>query len=256
METIVGVERELPNLEIPSLLFHGVAMVQVREASGPPVESAAYERPLNLRVEKTVARPIYEAFKRILDAIVAMLMLLILLPLMAVVALAVKLSSPGPIFFRQRRLKRGGRQFWCYKFRTMVPDAEAALRRMPDLLAEFQIGFKLTNDPRITPIGGFLRRTCLDELPQLINVLRGDISMIGPRPIVPTEIAKYGLYGNKLLSVTPGLGGLWQACRCDETTYRQRVAMDMAYIDNRNMLLDIRLLGATALGVVHGRGAK
>lgn len=199
--------------------------------------------------------PFYHEIKRALDLLFAAILLTAISPIMLLIALLVKLSSKGPVFFRQRRLKRGGGQFWCYKFRTMVPNAEEVLRQRPDLLAEFQAGFKLKNDPRVTPIGRFLRRTSLDELPQFINVLMGDISLIGPRPIVPHELEKYGAYADRFVSVEPGLSGMWQVYRQDDTSYAERIAIDMAYIKHRCISLDIRLVFATVIAVIRGRGA-
>jgi lipopolysaccharide/colanic/teichoic acid biosynthesis glycosyltransferase len=197
----------------------------------------------------------YELAKRGLDIAVSLVVLALLSPVLLAIALGVKLSSRGPVLFRQRRLGRGGRVFRCYKFRTMVQDAEAVLANCKDLLAQFDENYKLVNDPRITRLGAFLRKTSLDELPQFWNVLKGDMSLIGPRPIVEPELSRYGKDGGRLLEVKPGLGGIWQVSGRSDTSYAQRVAMDMAYIDSRSFWLDLRLLAATALVVIRGRGA-
>jgi lipopolysaccharide/colanic/teichoic acid biosynthesis glycosyltransferase len=135
----------------------------------------------------------------------------------------------------------------------MVVDAEERLRKCADLGQQYQGNFKIKDDPRLTSIGGFLRKTSLDELPQLFNVLRGDISLIGPRPIVEPELVKYGASAGKLLSVKPGLSGMWQVRGRPETTYEQRVEMDMSYIDNRSLWLDLRLIVLTIHVVLKGR---
>jgi len=197
----------------------------------------------------------YEISKRALDVAVSLTSLLVLLPLFLAIGLGVKLSSKGPIFFRQRRLGRGGRTFWCFKFRTMVPDAEALLANCQDMLAQFDENYKLTHDPRVTRFGAFLRKTSLDEIPQLWNVLRGEMSLIGPRPIVPPELSRYGNDADRLLLVKPGLGGVWQVSGRSDTTYAQRIAMDMEYVTARSFWFDLRLLVATALVVIKGRGA-
>ena len=169
-------------------------------------------------------------------------------------AALVKATSRGPVFFRHpRRLGRHGRGS-----RASVPHdawtAEEQLRRNELLRRRFEETFKIRNDPRITPVGSFLRRSSLDELPQLWHVLRGEMSLIGPRPIVPPELAKYSIYGTKLLSVRPGLSGMWQVCGRSDTTYPQRVMMDMHYIDHRSLSLDLWLMLFTIAAVVRNRG--
>lgn len=197
----------------------------------------------------------YLAMKRGLDIVGSAVGILLLAPLMLVVALLVKLTSPGPIIFRQRRLGIGGREFWCYKFRTMVIDAEERLRRDQALRTLFDTNYKLKNDPRLTCVGSFLRKASLDELPQFFNVLNGTMSLVGPRPIVPPEKQKYGEFGGKLLSVKPGLGGYWQVYGRNDTSYEQRVLMDMNYINERCLMLDIKLLALTAFAPFKRRGA-
>lgn len=197
----------------------------------------------------------YEVSKRLLDVAVSATLLIAGLPLLIAIAAGIKLSGPGPILFKQRRLGRGGAAFWCYKFRTMVPDAEAQLAARPDILSEFNNNYKLKYDHRITRFGACLRRTSLDELPQLWNVLRGEMSLVGPRPIVEPELSKYGGDADRLLTVKPGLGGIWQVSGRSDTSYPERVAKDMRYIDSRSLWLDLKLLVLTALAVIRGRGA-
>ena len=204
----------------------------------------------------TAKRQWYEYGKRALDLLGVLILLLAATPLLVAVALLVRLETPGPTLFKHRRLGRHGRLFWCLKFRTMYVDAEARLSRDPELRQRFEERYKLDQDPRVTPLGHFLRRTSLDELPQFFNVLMGEMSLIGPRPIVPPEIEKYGEYGAELLTVTPGLGGLWQASGRSSITYEERVALDMAYIDHRSLVLDGWLLWQTAVAVLVLKGAR
>lgn len=200
-------------------------------------------------------RLLYRATKRGVDVTVSATLLLVTLPVFVVVALLIKATSRGPVFFRHRRLGRGGREFGCLKFRTMVVDAEEQLKRDDLLRHKFEQDFKIKDDPRITRVGRLLRKTSLDELPQLWHVLRGGMSLIGPRPIVRPELGKYSIYGNKLLTVKPGLSGLWQVCGRSDTTYPQRVMMDMHYIDHRSLTLDVRLMLLTIVAVARKSGA-
>lgn len=197
----------------------------------------------------------YEAAKRLIDVVGALFLLTFGLPLLGTIALGVKFTSRGPVLFAQRRLGRRGEFFQCFKFRTMVADAEARLSTSQELSAEFEANYKIKNDPRVTRVGAFLRRTSLDELPQLWNVVRGEMSLVGPRPIIEPELVKYGADAGRLVSVKPGLGGLWQVSGRSDTTYAERVAMDMTYIDSRSLALDLRLLLKTAVVVLRGRGA-
>jgi lipopolysaccharide/colanic/teichoic acid biosynthesis glycosyltransferase len=200
-------------------------------------------------------RRAYALCKRAIDILVAALVLVAVLPLLACVALLVKATSRGPVFFRHRRLGLGGAEFDCLKFRTMVADADEQLKKNEFLRRQFEHDYKLKHDPRVTPVGGFLRRTSLDELPQLLHVLRGEMTLVGPRPIVRPELEKYSIYGGKLLTVKPGLSGLWQVCGRSDTTYPQRVMMDMHYIDHRSLSLDLRLMVRTVGAVVRKSGA-
>jgi lipopolysaccharide/colanic/teichoic acid biosynthesis glycosyltransferase len=201
-------------------------------------------------------KPFYGMAKRGLDLALSALALALTLPLLIAVAILIKVTSPGPVFFKHRRLGRGGEEFWCVKFRTMVANAEQRLESDARLRQQFEAKYKIENDPRITPLGAALRRMSIDELPQLFQVLRGEMSLIGPRPIVKSELSKYGVYTHKLLSIKPGLSGLWQACRRDDTNYDERVRMDMFYIDHRCLTLDLLLIFYTLISVVRGRGAS
>ena len=194
--------------------------------------------------------------KRLMDIVGSAILLLASMPILLAIALLVGFTSRGAILFKQKRLGLGGREFWCYKFRTMVVDAEEQLKINNRLRDQYeQEGFKIKDDPRVTPIGGFLRKTSLDELPQFLNVLLGEMSLIGPRPIVPPELIKYGTHGAKLLTMKPGMGGLWQASGRSNVSYAERVNLDMAYIDNWSLALDIKLFFQTATSVLRTRGA-
>ncbi|KRU25372.1 bacterial sugar transferase [Clostridium sporogenes] len=199
----------------------------------------------------------YDLFKRIFDLVSSLCGLIVFSPLFLIIAMLIKLDSKGPAFFSHIRLGKQGEKIKVYKFRTMKPNAEELLKNLtPEQKREFQENFKLEDDPRITKIGSFLRKSSLDELPQLLNIFIGNMTVVGPRPIVGKEIEKYGEYGDKLLMVKPGLTGMWQANGRSDTTYEERVEMDMDYIDNRNFWLDIKIIFQTAIAVVRKKGAK
>ncbi|MDP4145736.1 MAG: sugar transferase [Bacillota bacterium] len=200
---------------------------------------------------------IYSFFKRVLDVLSSFCALIILSPIFILLAVLVKLDSSGPAFFGHRRLGKDGRIIKVYKFRTMVQNAEEALKRLtPEEKREFQENFKLEYDPRVTKLGSFLRKSSLDELPQLLNILIGNMTVVGPRPIVEKELDKYGIYKYKLLTVKPGLTGNWQANGRSDTTYEERVKLDMDYIDNRSFLLDMKIIFKTFGAVVKKEGAR
>jgi len=199
--------------------------------------------------------------KRLGDITFALSVLTLGSPLLLFIALAVKLSSSGPILFGHRRLGRHGKTFQCIKFRTMYPDAECRLvnllRSDPVLYEEYARTHKLKRDPRVTPLGRFLRVTSLDELPQVINILQGELSVVGPRPIVEAELIHYGEHFQEAFSVLPGLSGLWQTSGRNHRTYPHRVRLDRFYARHRGLWLDLRLVVRT-VGVVlwpWGRGA-
>ena len=200
-------------------------------------------------------RAAYAISKRGFDISLSAIFLIIALPLMAAIAVLIKATSQGPVFFRQRRLGRYGVEFDCLKFRTMVVDAEDILKGDPVLHQKFSEKFKIDGDPRVTAIGRYLRCSSLDELPQLVHVFTGKMSLIGPRPVVRAELEKYAIYRDKLLSVKPGLGGVWQTSGRSNTTYGERVLLDMFYIDHRCLLLDLQLLFLTVLCVLRRSGS-
>ncbi|OLD49313.1 MAG: hypothetical protein AUI42_08475 [Actinobacteria bacterium 13_1_40CM_2_65_8] len=198
-------------------------------------------------------------YKRTLDLSLVIGAHLLLLPVFLLfwigIPLAIWLDDRGPVFYRQPRLGRGGKAFTIIKFRTMVVDAEQRLARDPGLRARFAEAYKLRDDPRVTRVGRWLRGWSLDELPQLVNVLKGEISLVGPRPVVEEELPKYGQWGPWLLSVKPGLTGLWQVLRHDELDYTRRISLDMHYIEHRSLRLDLEILLRTLPSVLARRGA-
>jgi len=193
--------------------------------------------------------------KDALDIVGALFGLLITLPLLVIIAVLIVCDTRGPIFFRHVRIGRAGVPFMAWKFRTMRDGADAQLSTDSRLRTRYQQSFKLLEDPRVTRMGRWLRRTSLDELPQLINVLKGEMSLVGPRPIVEDELRKYGPWERRLLCVKPGLTGLWQVLRHDEPNYSQRVRLDMYYIDHWSVGLDVKILLNTLPSVIAGRGA-
>ncbi|WP_413391526.1 sugar transferase [Prochlorococcus marinus] len=191
--------------------------------------------------------------KRIGDIIFSLLVLTIGSPVFILIGILVKLSSPGAVFYIQKRVGRNYREFGCIKFRTMYKDADNLLpnllEKYPLMRKEFEKDFKLRQDPRITKLGRFLRRSSLDELPQFFNVLKGEMSVVGPRPIVSNEINKYSLFMEEVISVRPGLTGLWQVSGRNNLSYKKRVELDLVYARNRNFLLDLEIIILT-LGVL------
>ena len=203
--------------------------------------------------------PFGGAAKRSLDVLISLAALIWLAPVMLAIALAVKVQDGGPILFCQRRIGRNGDEFLFIKFRTMVVDASALLERLirtdSEAAREWKEKQKLTRDPRVTLIGGFLRRTSLDELPQLMNVLLGDMSIVGPRPILPEQIEEYGPGFDLYCRARPGLTGLWQVSGRNETTFQRRSELDAIYLQGWNMRCDLSLIIRTFDVVLQQRGA-
>lgn len=234
----------------------------------PPSEIRTKELPRSYNF-RTAARPFDvqffpeqpagETVKRAIDLTGALLALIFFLPLMLLVALTVKATSPGPLIFAHRRLGKDGRDFYCLKFRSMVTNSAEVLARHlaanPEARAEWARDHKLRHDPRTTRLGQFLRRSSLDELPQLINVLRGEMSLVGPRPIVLDEVSKYGRYIIYYTSVTPGITGLWQISGRSDMSYRRRVAIDTSYARKRCLQLDLAIMLRTLPAVLQAKGA-
>jgi lipopolysaccharide/colanic/teichoic acid biosynthesis glycosyltransferase len=197
----------------------------------------------------------YRRAKRIMDLTLSLLAMPIVLPLFVIIALAIKIESPGgPVIFTQNRTGKSGRRFKMYKFRTMVPNAEELKKQLAHLNELQWPDFKITNDPRVTRVGKFLRKTSLDELPQIINVIRGDMSLVGPRP-TSFDASTYQLWQTARLDVKPGLTGLWQVYGRGNTEFDERLRLDILYIEHHCLGLDIEILVRTALAVFQGRGA-
>jgi Undecaprenyl-phosphate galactose phosphotransferase WbaP len=217
--------------------------------SAPPIP-VQFPRIMSVRGQRT---------KRVFDLIVAVILSIAGLPLAGLIALAIRMESGGPILFGHMRIGHRRRRFRVWKFRTMVGNSEEMLERHladnPAAAVEWELTQKLRDDPRITRVGRFLRRTSLDELPQLWNILRGDMSVVGPRPIVDEEVGKYGSAFQLYANVRPGLTGLWQVSGRNNTSYGRRVHLDADYIRNWSVGLDLRILCRTGREVVAGRGA-
>ena len=208
-------------------------------------------------VKTKISKKVYIKIKRVIDVILASVALILLSPLFAIIAIAIKIDSKGPVFFAHKRIGKNGKIIKLYKFRSMVINAEDLIKSFtPEQMREYKENYKLTNDPRITKVGKFLRKTSLDELPQLINIINGDLSIIGPRPVVADELEKYGVNKDKFLSVTPGLTGYWAANGRSNTTYEQRMEMELYYIDNLSLKMDIKVFFKTILSVLKKEGAR
>ena len=226
--------------------------------SSVPVQSIQQPATQAIGLERD-RKSLFPIAKRALDIIGAGLGLVVLSPFFLIVALMVR-ADGGPAFFAHQRVGRGGKLFGCLKFRSMVIDSQARLEALlandPAARAEWEATRKLKNDTRITRIGRFLRSTSLDELPQLINVLRGEMSLVGPRPVQEAEIDRYyGASAAHYMAVRPGITGLWQVSGRSETSYESRVALDISYVSRPSMLTDLSILLRTPVAVLSRRGA-
>ncbi|MCA3315140.1 MAG: sugar transferase [Roseomonas sp.] len=226
--------------------------------SSVPVQTIQQSSTQTIGLERD-RKALFPIAKRSLDIIGAGIGLVLLSPFFLIVALLVR-ADGGPAFFAHQRVGRGGKLFGCLKFRSMVVDSqsrlEALLANDPAARAEWEATRKLKNDPRITPIGRFLRSTSLDELPQLINVLHGEMSLVGPRPVQEAEIDRYyGASAAHYMAVRPGITGLWQVSGRSETSYESRVALDVAYVSRPSLLADLSILLRTPVAVLSRRGA-
>jgi exopolysaccharide biosynthesis polyprenyl glycosylphosphotransferase len=198
----------------------------------------------------------YARAKRAFDVLFAGLLLAVAWPIMLIVAFAVKLTSRGPVIFRQVRVGRQGRHFYCCKFRSMVADAESKKTQIMHLNEATGPVFKIKNDPRLTPIGALIRKTSLDELPQLFNVLRGDMSIVGPRPPIPSEVAEYSSHARGRLAVQPGLTCLWQVSGRSNVSFERWIELDLHYIDTMSFTNDLKIVLRTIPAVLLGAGAQ
>jgi exopolysaccharide production protein ExoY len=214
-----------------------------------PLSSYAYHDPI------TRPRPVGGFWKHVMDLVIAGIALLLLSPLMLIVAALIRLTMGGPVLFGHNRIGHNGRVFRCYKFRTMIVGADEALHKYlasnPQAEKEWRETQKLRNDPRITRLGRFLRKSSIDELPQLVNVLRGDMSCVGPRPIVSAELAHYGVSALDYLQARPGLTGAWQVSGRTLLGYKDRVALDVDYVRHWSIWKDLLILVKTIPAVMH-----
>jgi exopolysaccharide production protein ExoY len=184
----------------------------------------------------------YRFSKRFLDILLALIGIIVLIPLFLVIAVCIKLDDGGDVLHFREIIGMNNRRFFALKFRTMIPDADGYLVNHPELMREYKLNMKLEEDPRISRIGGFLRRTSVDELPQLFNVLIGQMTLVGPRMIHPMELPRYGKYAQKRLSVKPGITGLWQLYGRKQDSLETRITLDMQYVDTRSLSLDLVIL--------------
>jgi len=234
---------------IPDLLGMSSLWVQATDLGGI----------LGLEIRHNLLHLPERILKRAMDLLVVAALAPLLAPLFCIIGCLIKLTSRGPVFFGHSRIGHNGRTFRAWKFRTMVQDADAVLRRhleaSPELAEEWRLTHKLKNDPRVTPLGRLLRRASLDELPQVLNVVKGEMSLVGPRPIVSQEVEKYGEDYGLYCRVKPGITGLWQVSGRNNTTYGERVAYDLYYVRNWSVWLDLYILQATVKTVLTGDGA-
>jgi Undecaprenyl-phosphate galactose phosphotransferase WbaP len=236
-------------LVIPNISSLGMLWVSTRDFGGI----------LGLEISQNLLHTMPRVAKRVFDLSLVTIAGFVLLPLLALLAIVVRLTSRGPAIYSQLRIGRGRRPFRAYKFRTMQWNADELLPEylecFPEKKLEWRANRKLRDDPRLTPIGRLLRRTSLDELPQLWNVLRGDMGLVGPRPIAEDELARYGQSMELYSSVLPGITGLWQVSGRNDTTYEERVRLDEYYVRNWSIWLDLWIVGRTARSVISGQGA-
>lgn len=201
-------------------------------------------------------KTVYLLFKRAFDFLVSLVALIVLSPVFLLVALAVKLSSSGPVIYKQHRIGMHGKDIYLYKFRSMVKNADALIQSFtPEQKKEYFENYKLEHDPRITPIGSFLRKSSLDELPQLVNILKGEMSFVGPRPVVKDELEKYGSNKDRFLSVKPGLTGYWATHGRSDISYEERMKLELYYVDHASLWLDIKIFFLTFVAVFTHEGA-
>ena len=198
----------------------------------------------------------YEKIKRFFDICLSAVALVVLSPLLLVIAILIYLEDKGPVIYSQTRIGKDGRAFKLYKFRSMCVDADEKLKDLQKLNERDGPVFKIKNDPRVTKVGKFIRKTCIDELPQLVNIIKGDMSIVGPRPPLPNEVEQYNSYQKQRLLVVPGLTCYWQIQKGEKTTFDEWVELDLKYIKERSILLDFRLILLTFKVILSGKGAE
>jgi len=230
---------------VPDLFQMAFSRVAVENLNGIPL----------LGTREPLLRDWQVFLKRVLDVLMASIVLVVLSPVLLIIAVAIRLDSPGPAIFKQRRVGRGGVEFTCFKFRSMFCDAESRVALLRDQNEATGPLFKMRNDPRRTRVGRILRRFSLDELPQFWNVLRGEMSVIGPRPALPSEVKEYAPWHQRRLEVPPGVTGLWQVSGRSDLTFDEMVLLDVYYIENWSPFLDLRILLKTIPTAILGSGA-
>jgi len=204
---------------------------------------------------QTKVSPFYQPIKRLMDIVISSLILALALPFFIPIALAIFIDNPGCVLYRRRVVGKGGKPFFALKLRTMVENGDEHILRDGKLAKEFLTNHKLREDPRITRVGKFLRKTSIDELPQLINVLKGEMSLVGPRMISFPELEKFGEWQDKILEVKPGITGLWQVSGRSDLDYNARIQLNVYYVNNRSVLLDLKILAKTIPAVLTAKGA-
>lgn len=243
--------------ELNGATYRNAIAEDVRFDPAPMVGCAAGRS--GRRADDSSQQDVDVVLTRLVDIVGATLLLVAVFPFLVLLAIALQIDSPGRLFFVQKRVGYGGKPFPCMKFRTMRADAETALvaylRDNADARDEWARTFKLQNDPRVTRLGRIVRKLSLDEFPQLINILRGDMSLVGPRPIVAAEIELYGRYFADYCAVKPGLTGLWQVSGRNDVSYDQRVKLDRIYVRQKSFAFDMSILARTIPAVVFSRGS-
>ena len=227
-------------------------------AGSPELQEALYSKePAASIVELTMAREsrFYQVLKRGTDIAVALFLLVLFLPIIPVVTILIKLDSPGPLFFRQKRVGRNGKIFDFFKFRSMFSGAENVIGALRPLSSVDGPVFKIKDDPRVTRVGRFLRRSSLDELPQLFNVLKGDMSIVGPRPNLPSEVSQYLPWQKRRLEVTPGITCFWQIAGRSHIGFQEWMRLDLEYVRKRSYITDLKIMFKTVPAVIARKGA-
>lgn len=216
-----------------------------------PVSTTAWGKIAGYSRRRTAAL----ALKRVIDVVGSVILLILVVPFFPLIALIIRLDSKGPIFFSPRIIGQNGREFFAYKFRSMYADAFERLLQDQELLTQYKKKLKLTNDPRVTRVGRWLRVTSIDELPQLWNVLKGDMSLVGPRMLAELELEKFGKHRDTILSVKPGMAGLWVASGRQSVSFRRRLELELEYVNNWSLWLDVKCFFKTILVAIRMVGA-
>lgn len=215
------------------------------------------KKAITCQTKTKLSKKIYLTFKRIFDIICCSIGLVISLPIFLIISIAIKLEDNGPIFYKHKRVGKNGKFIYLYKFRSMAINSQEILEKFSkEQKEEFEKNFKLENDPRITKVGNIIRKTSLDELPQLLNIIKGEMSLIGPRPVTTKELPKFGTNKKAILSVKPGLTGWWACNGRNDTTYKERVKLEKYYVDNMSLWLDIKCFFKTIISVLTKRGVR